>query len=160
MRWALLAALTAVAIFYFAVPGRAQEACESWTVEMWEEEGGSILTAAACAKQFPDAWLSLTCFEGTLGIRYDLAYGAERSPDLDEQRDVTFTLGDKTETVPMDHQAMDGLFAATVPADGALVGLLEGDGELAIKDTDSFYPFRTYSLAGALEAIAEIRASC
>jgi hypothetical protein len=160
VQWALVLALAVVAVIYFVTPNRATEACETWIAEVWEEEGGSVLTAAACARDFPEAWLSLTCHESKLAIRYDLAYGAERSPDLDEEREVAFFIGDGAEMVPMGYQAMDGLFAGLVPAEGALARMLAEGEELTISDTDSFYPFRTYSLAGAGEAIAAIRADC
>lgn len=160
VRWVLLAALTGIALVYFVMPSRAQDSCETWGAEVWEEEGGPVLTAAACARQFPDAWLSLTCFEGTLALRYDLAYGAERSPDLDEEREVEFFIGDGAETVPMAYQAMDGLFVGLVPADGALARMLAEGEELTISDTESIYPIRAYSLAGAREAIEAIRADC
>lgn len=160
VQWAFLLGLAVVAIIYFMMPTRAAEVCESWVAEVWEEEGGPVLTAAACARDFPEAWLSLTCHEGMLAIRYDLAYGAERSPDLDEEREVAFFIGDGAETVPMGYQAMDGLFAGVVPADGGLAEMLGSGEELAIEDTDSFYPFRTYSLAGARGAIEAIRAGC
>ena len=156
----LLAALTGIALVYFVMPSRAQDSCETWAAEVWEDEGGPVLTAAACARQFPDAWLSLTCFEGTIAVRHDLAYGAERSPDLDEEREVEFFIGDGAETVQMAHQAMDGLFVGLVPADGALARMLAEGEELTIADTDSYYPVHTFSLAGAGEAIDAIRAGC
>jgi hypothetical protein len=160
VQWALVIALALVAIVYFMTPGRAESVCERWTAEVWEEEGGSVLTAAACAREAPDAWLSLTCFAGTIAIRYDLAYGAERSPDLDETRNVVLAVGDGSEVVPMEHEAMDGLFAGTVPADGTLVAMLADGAELSVRDTDSFYPLRAYSLAGSRDAIAAIRNGC
>lgn len=160
VQWVLIVVLAVVAVAYFAAPARAAGACDSWQAEMWEEEGGSVLTAFNCAEAFEEAFISLTCHEGNIWLRYDLAYGAERSPDLGEVRDVVFTAGDGSASARLLYQEMDGLFATEEPLAADVISILTGGDVLEIGDMGGFYPLRTYSLAGSSRAIAALRAAC
>ena len=160
MRWALFVVLAVVALAYFATPSRTAEACETWKAEMWEDEGGPVLTAFNCAEDAEEAYLNLYCSDGSVWLRLDLAYGAERSPDLDEERDVVFSSGDQSETVRLLHQAMDGLFANGEPISEDLLSLLRSGEVMDVRDTDGFYPHRRYALAGSLRAIGTLLDGC
>lgn len=159
-RWAFFAALVVVAVVYFVMPARAAEPCGAWVAEMWEDEGGELLTAANCATGSPDRWLILNCAEGTVWVRYDLAFGAERSPDMGESRDVVFAAGDSRVTLAMHHQEMDGFFAGDAPADGDLTALIRAGGDLSISDADQFYPLGAVSLEGAPAALEVLLGGC
>lgn len=143
-----------------AAPAAAQEACSTWTAAMQEDEGGSVFTASACATDQPEAYLLLTCSRGEVFIRYDLAAGAERSPDLDEVTDVDFTVGVSTQRLSMSYQDMDGLFAGAVPINGPLLALMKAGEGLSIVDAEGRYPVHSFGLVGSSTALAKLAAQC
>jgi hypothetical protein len=141
-------------------PVLAQEACTTWTVGMVEDEGGEVLMAQACARERPDAWLSLSCFSGQLFVRYDLGLGAEAAPELDEVTDVTFSTGSDAATIAMSYQAMDGMHAADAGLDDPLVQLLKAGDTVTISDVPGRYPVKSFSLAGSARALTQLVAGC
>jgi hypothetical protein len=152
---------TAMAILLLSVaPAVAQEACSVWTAGMQEDEGGPVFTASACAIDRPDAYLLLTCSQGEVFIRYDLAAGAERAPDLGEVTDVDFTIGVSTQQLSMSYQEMDGMFAGDVPANGPLMALMKTGEALSIVDAAGRYPVHDFGLAGSSSALARLVAQC
>lgn len=160
VQWALFLALAVVAVAYFVMPVQSEEACGRWKAELHDQEGGAVLTAFNCAREVPEAYLSLTCHEGKVWLRYDLAYGGERSPDLDEAREVVFMSGDGSASAVLIHEAMDGLFASEEPVNGAVLALLRSGQLLEIGDMGGFYPYRIYSLAGSAQAIDTLIEAC
>jgi hypothetical protein len=161
--WLPFVILAIVAIAYIVVPSRAAgEPCSAWTTVMLEDEGGAVLTASVCADA--DTWLYLTCHEGTVGIRYDLAAGSAVEPALDSTAQVTFTTAAADVRLEMTYQAMDGIFAADTSADGPLIQLLTAEADVAadvtIFDEDHFFVERMLSLEGAQDAVAELLAAC
>lgn len=143
-----------------AAPAAAQEACQSWTAEMLDDEGGQVFTASACATDLPDAYLLLTCSAGEVFLRYDLAAGAERAPDLGEVTDVDFTVGLSTQRLSMSYQEMDGLFAGEAPAGGPLIALLKSGETLSIVDAGGRYPVHRFGLAGSSSALTRLLRQC
>lgn len=143
-----------------AVPATAEEACETWTAGAQEDEGGPVFTAAACATDLPAAYLFLTCSAGEVFIRYDLAAGAERMPDEDEVNDVDFTVGVSTQRLSMRYEAMDGMFAGSVPANGPLLALLKSGEGLGVVDADSRYPIHSFGLVGSSSALTRLVQQC
>lgn len=135
-------------------------ACETWTAGMMDDEGGQIFTASACATDLPDAYLLLTCSAGEVFLRYDLAAGGERSPDLGEVTDVDFTVGISTQRLSMSYQEMDGLFAGDVPANGPLMALLKSGETLTVVDADGRYPVHSFGLAGSSSALTRLVRQC
>ena len=153
-------ALFAVALLLGVVPAVAEEACETWTAGAQEDEGGLVFTVAACATDRPDTYLFLTCSAGEVFIRYDLAAGAERSPDLGEVTDVDFTVGVSTQRLSMSYQEMDGLFASEVPANGPLMALLKSGEGLSVVDADGRYPIHSFGLTGSSDALSRLVRQC
>ena len=144
-----------------ATPAMAQAACTNWVAEPWEDEGGPVLTAAACALDNDQVFLSLTCHGGTVAIRHDLGYGAERSAQYDERAMVAFTSDDGTAvTLDMGYEDMDGKFAAYLPKDAPVVALLMAGREVAVRDEAGIFPSRSYSLAGSGAALKALMAGC
>ncbi len=135
-------------------------ACATWTVGMVEDEGGEVLTAQACSSDRPDAYLVISCFSGSLFVRYDLGLGAEASPELDEVTDVTFSTGSDAVTIAMDYQAMDGMHAADAGLDDPLIQLLKAGDTVTISDVPGRYPVKTYSLEGSAVALDKLVAGC
>jgi hypothetical protein len=135
-------------------------ACETWTAGMMDDEGGQIFTASACATDLPDAYLLLTCSAGEVFLRYDLAAGGKRSPDLGEVTDVDFTVGISTQRLSMSYQEMDGLFAGDVPANGPLMALLKSGETLTVVDADGRYPVHSFGLAGSSSALTRLVRQC
>lgn len=149
-----------VAILLGAPPAVAEEACETWTAGAQEDEGGLVFTVAACATDRPDAYLFLTCSGGKVFIRYDLAAGGERSPDPGEVDDVDFTIGVSTQRLSMRHEAMDGMFAGSVPANGPLMALLKSGEGLSVVDADGRYPIHSFGLKGSSDALSRLARQC
>ena len=142
-------------------PALAEDAaCTTWTVGMVEEEGGEVLTAQACSTDRPDAYLVLSCYAGSLFVRYDLELGAEAPAELDEVTDVTFSTGTDAATIAMAYQAMDGMHAADAGLDDPLVQLLKAGDTVTISDVPGRYPDKTYALKGSAKALAELVAGC
>jgi hypothetical protein len=134
-------------------------ACTTWTVGMVEDEGGPVLTAQACSTESPEAWMTLTCFSGSVNVRYDLALGVEA--DLsNEVTDVTFASGSDEVTLPMGFEEMDGRHAANSEAAGPLVQLLRAGETVTIKDVAGKYPVRQFSLNGSSAALGKLVADC
>ena len=143
-----------------ATPALSQEACTSWTAGMMDDEGGQVFTAEACAIDRPDAYLVLNCFGGEIFMRYDLAMGAERSPDQSEERDVVFRFADGEERLHMLYQDMDGMFAGDLAADAPLIDRLRSGAEVRITDADGVYPIHTIGLDGSSAALYQLLAQC
>lgn len=162
IRAACLAVMLLVSPGVFAQDEQADElpTCSVWTAQMQEDEGGSVFTASACAEDRPDAYLLLTCSAGRVFIRYDMAAGAERSPGLAERAGVDFTIGLSTQRIAMQHQEMDGMFAADVAANGPLIALMASGENLRIVDGDGIYPEHRFGLSGSSMALTELLARC
>lgn len=153
-------ALVAFALLLSALPVTAEEACQTWSAGAQEDEGGLVFTVSACATDLPDAYLLLTCSAGEVFIRYDLAAGAERSPDEDEIADVDFSVGVSTQRLSMRYEAMDGMFAGDVPANGPLMALLKSGEGLSVVDADGRYPVHTFGLTGSSSALTRLVRQC
>ena len=143
-----------------ATPTLAQESCTTWTAGMVEDEGGEVFTAEACTTDRPDAYIILNCFGGEIYMRYDLAMGAERSPDQSEERDVVFRFADGEERLHMQYQDMDGMFAGDLASDAPLIERLRSGAEVRITDADGFYPVHTVGLGGSSAALGQLLAQC
>ena len=150
----------ALMLLLSVAPAAAQEACSVWTAGMQEDEGGPVFTASACAIDNPEAYLLITCAQGDVFIRYDLAAGAERSPDLGEVTDVDFTVGVSTQRLSMSYQEMDGMHAGDVPANGPLMALMKTGEALSIVDAEGQYPVHNFGLVGSCSALAKLVAQC
>jgi hypothetical protein len=157
---ALFAVLVAVAIVYFSVPSRAAESCRGWVAEMQEDEGGPVLTAHACSDDSTQTWLAMTCHEGTIRIDHDMALGGNTEPGLAEETEVEFVTDGGVETVPMQFQEMNAMFAGSVAANGKLVDLLRSNQSVLVRDSAGRYPARTYSLKGSSAALETLVSAC
>jgi len=159
--------LVVASLLVMPIPAFAQEddeaappACTVWSAQMQEDEGGEVFTAQVCAKDLPDAYLVMTCSGSTLYLRYDLAAGAERSPNPGETAGVDFTIGMSIQRVSMQYEEMDGMFAAEVPAAGPLVALMASGEELKVADGAGLYPAHVFRLAGSSSALKELLGHC
>lgn len=158
---ALLIAAALVLAGSVLSPTIAQEpACATWTVGMVEDEGGEVLTAQACAIDRPDAYISVTCGNDTVGLRLDLAAGAEASPQPNETTDVTFATTTDKVTVEMGYEEYDGYFAIYPRPDDPLIQLLRAGDALTITDVPGVYPVKHFSLKGSSAALGTLVAEC
>ena len=158
----LLAFALAPVLVAPAIPPVAAEepACSAWTVGMVEDEGGEVLTAQACAMDRPDAYITLTCGNGTVGVRLDLAAGAEASPQPNEVADVTFATATDKVTLQMGYEEYDGYFAAYPSPDDPLIQLLKAGDAVTINDVPGQYPIKHFSLKGSSAALGKLVADC
>lgn len=159
---AVFAVLVGVAVVYFALPARAQaqDSCRAWVTEMQEDEGGPVLTTHACSDDSSETWLSMTCSDGQLWVQHDLAVGGSKEPASEETAEVEFVTDGGIETVPMMFQEMNAMFGGEVPADGALVKLLQSEASVLIRDKAAAYPARTYGLKGSSAALTKLVSEC
>lgn len=142
-------------------PAVAQDAaCTAWTAEMVDDEGGKVLTAQACSIDRPDAYISVTCGNGTAGIRFDLAAGAEAAPEPNEVTDVTFETATDKVTLQMGYEEYDGYFAAYPKPDDPLIQLLKAGETVSIGDVPGRYPVQHFSLKGSSAALGKLVADC
>jgi hypothetical protein len=160
LKTAVFAVLIGVAIAYFSVPARAEDDCRTWVTEMQEDEGGAVLTTHACSQDNDQAWMAMTCSDGRIWLRYDMALGTGKDVDYEAVAEVEFVTDNGTETLPMAFQAMDAMFAGDVPADGALIALLKSNEGVLVRSVAADYPVRTYSLKGSSKAISALVAQC
>lgn len=142
-------------------PVIAQEfACTTWTVGMVEDEGGQALTAQACSTDRPDAYITVTCGNDTAGLRFDLAAGAEASPQPNETTEVTFSTTTDAVTVQMRYEEYDGYFATYPRPNDPLIQLLKAGDALTITDVPGVYPVKHFSLKGSSAALGKLVANC
>jgi len=135
-------------------------ACPGWTAQMEADEGGDVFMASACAEDRPDAYLLMSCADGRVFMRYDLAAGAGRLPDLEEKAGVDFTVDRSTQRVVMQYEEMDGMFAGEVPANGPLMALMAAGESLRIADGRGIYPPHVFQLTGSSRALKALLARC
>lgn len=143
-------------------PVIAQEAaaCTAWTAEMVDDEGGQVLTAQACSTDRPDAYITVTCGNGTASVRLDLAAGAEVPPQPNDVTDVTFQTATDKVTLQMGYEEYDGYFAAYPKPDDPLIQLLKAGDAVTIGDVPAAYPAKHFSLAGSSAALGKLVAAC
>jgi len=143
-------------------PVIAQEAaaCTTWIAEMMEDEGGPVLTAQACSIDRPDAYITVTCANGTAGVRFDLAAGAEASPEPNETTEVTFATATDQVTVEMGYEEYDGYFSVYPRPDDPLIQLLKAGETVTMTDVPGRYPEQHYSLKGSTAALGKLTAAC
>lgn len=140
----------------------AQEAaaCTTWTAEMVEDEGGKVLTAQACSMDRADAYITVTCGNGTASVRFDLAAGAEASPQPNDVTEVTFQTATDKVTLQMGYEEYDGYFAAYPRPDDPLIQLLKAGDAVTISDVPGVYPTQRFALTGSSAALGKLVAAC
>lgn len=150
-------ALTGVVLM--ALTGAA--AAATWTAAVEEDEGGPVLVASAAASNSPDnpSMLRLMCFD-MVAVRYDPVIGPESGIPLDTETDLTFTDGSTTVTRHFVYEDMDGMVAAYLPRDDALVDLLIHGTEVSVADADGAFPVRVFPLDGSARAIGRLLSEC
>lgn len=143
-------------------PVIAQEtaACTTWTAEMVDDEGGKVLTVQACATDNPDAYITVTCGGDTVGVRFDLAAGAEAPPESNTTTDVTFATTTDKVTLNAAYEEYDGYFGAYPKPNDPLIQLLKSGDTLTISDVPGAYPAKHFSLKGSSAALGKLTANC
>lgn len=136
-------------------------AAATWSVQMEEDEGGPVLVASATAANSPDqpSMLRLMCFDQMV-VRYDPALSPEGGVPVGAESDFTFADGGTMVTRHFVFEDMDGMFAAYVPREDALVELLTHGTEVTVADPGGAYPGRTFALDGSAKAIDRLLADC
>lgn len=142
-------------------PVIAQEAaCSTWTAEMVDDEGGKVLTAQACATDNPEAYITVTCGGDTVGVRFDLALGAEAPPEGNDTTDVTFATSTDKVTLNAAYEEYDGYFGAYPAPNDPLIQLMKSGDALTVSDVPGKYPVKHFSLKGSSAALGKVMASC
>jgi len=160
MQTVVLAVLVGVAIAYFTLPSRAASSCTSWVTQMQEDEGGAVLTTSACSDDATETLLQLRCFDRRLLVELDLAAGADRTPETAETGEIEFVTDGGSVRVPVRFEEMTAYFAGEVPLEAPLLGLLQTQKGLLVRDSAARYPARTYSLKGSRAALDALVAEC
>lgn len=160
LRAAFFAVLAVVGLIYFIMPSHAQEACPAWVADMVEDEGGPVLLAHTCSDDNDRAYLALGCYQDTIRIDYDIAFGTQSQPGSEDKIQVEFVTDGGIETIELQHQEMTGMFSGDTPANGALVKLLKSSASMLLRDVAAGYPVRSFSLKGSSAAITTLVERC
>lgn len=141
-------------------PVAAAELCDAWHASMQEDEGGSVLTANACA-QGDDTTPGLTvqCFD-KVNIRYDLGEKEPVALQPGMTARFTFRSGTTVVTEKFDYEDMDAMFAAYVPQTDPLLVLLRSGDRVTVTDAAGKFRPHGFSLSGSTAAIGKVLAEC
>jgi hypothetical protein len=141
-------------------PVAAAETCDAWDASMQEDEGGSVLTANACAGGDDNTpGLTIQCFD-KVNIRYDLGEQEPVALQPGMTARFTFTSGAKTVTEKFDYEDMDGMFAAYLPQTNPLLALLRSGDRVTVTDAAGKFRPHDFSLSGSTAAIGKVLAGC
>jgi hypothetical protein len=134
-------------------------ACSAWTAQEEEDEGGPVFMASICSTDDPQAFLSVTCFEGTFYLRANLIGPDDESP-LDDVATVSFDVDGASLPLQMQYEDMDGAHASELPSGSPLIAKLKAGTRLTISDGAGRYPARRYVLAGSARALTVLAEHC
>jgi hypothetical protein len=136
------------------LPARA--ATCSWSAEMQDDEGGSVMTASVCGGPRQDAHLILTCL-GQLRLSYDLGpSGPELQPGISGS--FEFSAGGKTATRELNLEAMYNYFVLPLTPTDPVLAMLGATGEVTVSSAE--YGENSFTLKGSSKAIRKVLASC
>jgi hypothetical protein len=135
-------------------------AAETWTAQLEEDEGGSVMVASVSAG--PDGgvtpMLRVMCAgdEGVM-LRYETAADA-----VEPGSEADFTFENESTQVKkhMQYEDMDGAFAAYFPPADPIVTLLKTGDEVFVSDSTGNLPAQTFRLKGSSKAIGTVLKSC
>jgi len=135
-------------------------AAETWTAQMEEDEGGSVMVASVSGD--PDGgvtpMLRVMCAgdEGAM-LRYETT-----ADTVEPGSEVDFTFENESTQVKkhMQYEDMDGAFAAYFPPSDPIVTLLKTGDEVFVSESTGNYPAQTFQLKGSSKAIDTVLKSC
>lgn len=140
--------------------GPAFAATDTWTAQIQDDEGGSVMvasvTAAAVGDVTPELFLMCAGSEG-LNLRYvssadTVAEGTEA--------DFSFENENSKLTKHMKLEEMDGAFAAYFQPSDPMVAFLQTGDEVFISESSGNYPAQTFTLSGSSKAIGKLLKTC
>ena len=132
-----------------------------WESGMVEDEGGPVMMAWVHGEggDVPPE-LRMMCGD-QLMLRYgqgtSLGEGVE---PIRDPVDFTFDFGDDMISVPMQHEEMDGMYAAYFEPDALIVGFLRSAVSVAVDVPNGPWPVQDFTLQGSSKAIAAVLKSC
>ena len=135
-------------------------AAGSWTAQMEEDEGGSVMVASVAGDTSGGVtpMLRVMCAgdEG-VNLRYETA-----ADTVQPGSEADFTFENESSQVKkhMQYEEMDGAFAAYFSPADPLVALLKTGDEVFVSESSGNYPAQTFSLKGSSKAIASLLKTC
>ncbi|MFM2280167.1 MAG: hypothetical protein RLZZ444_2398 [Pseudomonadota bacterium] len=146
----------------FAAPAWAED-CGVWKAEMMEDEGGPVMTAAACTRTGDKVSdLLVTCADDMLVFRY-LAIVPDPFPpndDMEYRTRIDLDIDGKSHSVDAVFEAMDGALALYPKRSDPLISALKDGKSLTIRaDAAGIAPV-TLSLKNADQALEKVEKSC
>jgi len=155
---AMHGALSLCLALLLAGPAFAAEG--SWSAQMEEDEGGSVLVASVSAAAdggvTPELRLMCAGDQGVM-LRY-LTVADTVAPG--SEADFRFENENSQLTRHMQYEDMDGAFAAYFPPSDPMIAFLKTGEEVFISETSGNYPAQTFSLKGSSKAIAKLLKTC
>ena len=132
-----------------------------WQSGMVEDEGGPVMQAWVEGEggDVPPE-LRMMC-GGEVNIRYGFGSGpGEGVEPAADPLTFTFDFGTQSVRLDMQHEEMDGMFAAYVAPDAPIISLLKSGTSVSIDDPTGTWHAQDFALAGSSAAIARVLASC
>lgn len=158
--------IIAIAVALAAAPALAQDR-PAWDAELWSMEEGERLVASVTSvvpadDELPPT-LALLCGENrnSYRLRYDPGEQADDATDWSGQSAAfEFSSGPVHVERELQFEALDAMWAVSLPADDPLVGLIRSGSEMQVSMPAGGVAATTFSLKGSSAAIAEMRKSC
>ena len=133
-----------------------------WESGMIEDEGGPVMMAWVYGENSGANPPELRMFCGTeLVLRF--GHGGTGEEGLEPIRDPlphTFDFGEDTLGLDMQYEEMDGMYAAYMAPDAALVALLRSKDTVAVDAPTGPWPVEEFTLAGSSRAISAVLKTC
>ena len=143
-----------------ALAATASAACGMWSVASEQDEGGPVVTADVCAGSGDaTAALSVSC-AGQVNVRYDLGAAQKPEPEPGATARFRFASGSASLVLKLQYEEMDGMFAAYLPKNHALLKLLQSGDTVSIADVGGRFGTHDFSLSGSSAAIGRVLAGC
>lgn len=142
-----------------ALPALAAE----WTAEIVEDEGGprmmASVTGPGSGEAFPPEIFIFCGASGEVNLRYAFSVGEGELP-FDGPVAFTFEFGSGSARLDMVFEEMDGAFAAYIPVDHEIVGLLRSAATVIVDNPTGLYHVQAFPLTGSSAALDTLLAAC
>jgi hypothetical protein len=139
----------------------ATTALAAWESGMVEDEGGEVMMAwvygANTGANPPE--LRMFC-GGQVSLRFGQGGTGEGVEPIRDPVAFSFDFGDESETIDMQYEEMDGMYAAYLEPDAPVIGLLRSADSVAVDAPSGPWPVEEFTLTGSSKAISAVLRTC
>ena len=153
-------------VAFVAAPVTLAQEMPAWDAELWSTEVGERLVASVASVVPKDdelaPTLGLMCGgRGNYRVLYDPGSQPDDTTDWTGQS-ATFEFSSGQERIErkLQFEALDAMWATSIPADDPLVSVIQAGDELVVLMPNGGLGENRFSLKGSSAAIAEMRKSC